>query len=697
MSFQTSFIPRSLILRLLISAILGLLPVLGSATTYTVNSDQDNTIDDRSCTLREAIQKATNNAGDDCGKEPPTAENRIVFTHSMTIKRTHSNTLNVNNRLIIDAEQHGVTIDGDGKKIFYLADSDSDLSLFNMILTNAYSSGAGGAVHVDNPSAKFTATQVRFLKNKASSTGGAIESRGHLQLTNVQFEENESGSDGGAINAGRGDLFLTNVSFFKNIAQGNGGAMAIDSGTTSQQNVALVAVDFTGNTANGNSNFNQESGGGALWLKNGGYAGVRFLLMLNTFTDNTAPNGNGGAMLIANGTKIDFPDEMELQAFVEEDLPNLANYLGSGLFNPSTFNLKKSLDTGVLLAKGLYSMHFTGNTAGGDGGALYNRGTTSILSSSFELNVSQRGGAIANNATSGKVLTLANTTLVGNAATENGSAIANLAAGQVKLINDTVAHNLGINGIYNDDVGGQFSALNTLFAHNGVDNCVGSVIANQFNNIQYPNPNPNSGCGSALVIDPELFAVTVPGVGLLNVVMILPFYDDSPANGAGNPAICDAAPIFNADARGWPFTRPGLMEEGTSCDIGAYESMGGALIQSGGNDSVIDFGRVRLMRFLDKKATLINTSDRDLTIKVLIDGTHQMNIFSIIEDGCSGALPSGENCAVAVRFRPTGYNDYISSLKVFKQIGSGKYSFSVLIDEIPLTGSGPYGLPSLSP
>ena len=686
MSFQAVFIPRNLIVRLLISAMLGLLPVLASAAIYTVNTKHDNEIDDSFCTLREAIQRATNNQGEkDCG-EGYDAENEIVFTDSMTIKLTVNEALNVNNRLTIDAQQYGVTIDGDGQQIFRLTSNKSDLSLFNMILRNGNSGGAGGAVYVQHQDAKFTATQVRFVLNSASTTGGAIHSEGHLQLTNVIFDVNEAGSHGGAIYARNGDLFLTNIEFVGNSAQGNGGAMMIDSTTTSQQNVALVAVDYTGNTANGDAN--QESGGGALWLKNSGDNDVRFLLMLNTFTNNTAPNGNGGALLVANGSEINFPDEMELEDFVQNTLPKLATYLGSGTFNPSSFNPHQWLDTGVLLAEGLYSVHFTGNVAGGDGGALYNRGTTSILSSSFQGNSSgQDGGSIAHNSNQSS-LTLANTTLVHNSALNNGSAIANLSGFSlspvVELINDTVAYNQGNSAIYSTGFS-SIRALNSLLAHNTSTNCQGAIDADT-SNLQYA---PNSGCGSAWVADPELFAAPAPGVGLSNVVTILPFLDNSPANGAGDSGICAAAPIFNVDARGLPFTRPGLMEEGTNCDIGAYESMGSALIHSTG----LDFERVFIGSYLDKDAVLINTSNRDYsTMGLTITGLANQNPFSIVNETCSGSLSSGESCTVTVRFKPTRARDYFNQLSV--KNGS---PFIATVDEIPLTGYGRYKLVEYQP
>ena len=615
----------------------------------------------------------------------------------MTI--TLSDPLYVHNTLSIDGEQHGVKIDGGGGRMFRLTHTESDLSLFNMHLLNGVG-GGGPAVYVQHQTGKFTATQVKFSGNMATSDGGAISTIGRLQLTDVQFEDNHSGGDGGAIFAGNGDAFLTAVTFTDNTAQGNGGAMAISSTDGNQQNVALVAVNFDSNTAYGSAH--QQSGGGALWLDNEAKdePNVRFLQMLNTFNNNQAPNGNGGAMLVTLGSEIHYPDGPELEDVLTDTLPGLAQTLHPFAVDPDSFDLDSFdlntlLDGGLLVAEGLYSVHFSGNQApNGSGGAIYNRGRISVLSSSFQGNTSgQFGGAVAHDTNNhSNFLTLANATFLGNHATVNGSAVANPSGGRVELIHDTLAYNGGNSAVYSAGSGAHLSARNTLLAANANHNCVGPIDADT-SNLQYA---PASGCGSAWSADPELFPAPIPGVGLMNVVTVLPFLDGGAANGAGDWSVCQSAPIFGLDARGFPFTRPGLMEPGNTCDIGAYESTG-TVIQSHG----LDFGRVAIGNSSTKKAVLLNDRDHSLAVDPAIGWSSYpvtSSPFSIVSDDCGVFLHSGESCTVEVRFAPTKYGEANGTLVLWSAFTTaGRLTARQSIDDISLTGVGYYRFSRTAP
>lgn len=191
----------------------------------------------------------------------------------------------------------------------------------------------------------------------------------------------------------------------------------------------------------------------------------------------------------------------------------------------------------------------------GYGGAGINNdyGTVTVHNSTLVENYADEGGGIRN----GAVLTVSNSTLVGNVAygLDGGGGIYNY--GTATVINSTLAsntaHKINGAGINNN---GTLTLQNSIVANsrNGA-NCNGGVV-NGGGNLSFPD----ASC-PGINADPYLGPLANNG-GPTFTMAIAP---TSAALDAGFDATCMATPIDHLDQRG--IARP----QGLHCDSGAYE------------------------------------------------------------------------------------------------------------------------------
>ncbi|MGA9335352.1 MAG: choice-of-anchor Q domain-containing protein, partial [Rudaea sp.] len=461
-------------------------------------------------------------------------------------------------------------ISNDGVIIFRVADG-GDFSITGANIHDCTAAGAGIAIHEQGTSS-LTLNTVTFTNIVATngSTGGAVlHNNGNLTLDDVHFIgcKNDDGmggkvGNGGALsisNVGLPEVASINNSTFLNNSAGEDGGAIYLSGTN---NISMTNVIFTSNTANGDSSSNTESGGGAIYAGNVAKNGVAPLWLMNNaqFISNSAPNGTGGAILLA-GSNL---------AYATVDFP---------------------------LAGGIVDANFTDNSAGGpapsgndprsgSGGAIYARGNLTVVQSSFvdiigaNSSTNSNGGAIAfYDPTGGFNLTLANVTLHGNTAALKGGAIANLLAttnqaGNVSLFNDTIDNNTsntmaGGGAFFNgNSTPANVTASNTIFSNSlgAGGNCGGGPFTNANTNLQFPGMD----CGAAIAsADPVLGSPTIH-LGPNIFVLTQDLGAGSAASGQGTQAVCDAGPVLTFDATGTPTIRPS--PSGSQCDIGAYEA-----------------------------------------------------------------------------------------------------------------------------
>ena len=345
---------------------------------------------------------------------------------------------------------------------------NATVNLYNLIFTNAYNQGHGGAIYnhgnlsiynctfvnntvVGDPeldfnyggaavfsyNGKLTIRDSYFVNNTGYEGGaiyGAADSDvvGVLDINNSKFENNKAttvNDAGGAIYAGNYLKFLiNNTEFIGNlaptkhsqyIAGGTGGAIYIRS---------TIASSIA------NSNFVNNSAfywGGAIKS----YAGSFDLTNCN-FTGNYA-GASGGALHISRSASL------------EDVVPTVNNCIFSNNDAGSTISAGGSSNRGgAICVEGIiavYNSAFYGNTAV-DGGAIYAgfannmidnctfvsnsavnggainnyHGSINVTNSYFEANIASYGGAIANYQTYGYV-NLLNNTYVENSAAYGGA------------------------------------------------------------------------------------------------------------------------------------------------------------------------------------------------------------------------------------------------------------------------------------
>jgi uncharacterized repeat protein (TIGR01451 family) len=303
------------------------------------------------------------------------------------------------------------------------------------------------------------------VTNGLSDSGGGISNNGGtLSLTNSVVTSNSAAQGGGIFNAGGGTVITTGAAFETNSASGNGGAVYNEASFQSRGDILS-----TNSGLNGGGIYNAAAG--------------NLTVTQNTFLVNFSI----GAGTIGGG------------ALFNLGLLSVAN---------STFGNNGTLN-------------------GGDGGALYQDGSTAQLTNvTFGENTAEgNGGGIYNNSGG---LVLVNVTLNLNSAASGG-------------------------GLFNN-AGGQASLLNTILADSTGDNCSGTITS-RGNNLDSLDTCGFGATGDIINTDPLLLGINANGGPTLTYAL----NTGSPAINTGNSAL----PTFTTDQRLYP--------RDANFDIGAYE------------------------------------------------------------------------------------------------------------------------------
>ena len=194
--------------------------------------------------------------------------------------------------------------------------------------------------------------------------------------------------------------------------------------------VTVTGSTFEGNkaTADGSS----VEGGGAIC----GYWASEWTITGSIFTANTAANAYGGAILL-HGAGSSNPAP-------------IANIYNSTFTNNSSGQSGGAIYTVAGSSLSIYNSDFSGNS-GYRGGAIFNSGTTTVVNSLFDANISVDDGAAINN-TAGAALSITNSTFQNHTPSgrnANGGAIYSLGELTIntsKFINNTLSNNSGSHG-----------------------------------------------------------------------------------------------------------------------------------------------------------------------------------------------------------------------------------------------------------
>lgn len=284
----------------------------------------------------------------------------------------------------------------------------------NLTISDSNFSGntAGISGVIDVRDGILTVDNSTFARNKATTSSGVIETftrNNTLKISNSTFSENEAPTYGAFGIFGISDHTITNSHFTGNKANytgtaedkdgdhGDGGAIFLGS----KARLTVTGSDFTANSASAD--------GGAIATRTNLQDQSQSALKIanSSFKQNTA--GDRGGAIYSN---------ISSNVISDTSFNSNSARLGGAIFNDDK-------DKASNVAKlELINSTFTGNKATEHGGALYNKGLTTITDSSFTNNNAGFGGAIFN--TAGAKLTLGNgITFTGNEATKAAGAIYN--------------------------------------------------------------------------------------------------------------------------------------------------------------------------------------------------------------------------------------------------------------------------------
>jgi hypothetical protein len=353
------------------------------------------------------------------------------------------------------------------------------------------------------------------IANGPALDGGGIVNNGALTITNSTVVGNggASNNNGGGI-YNQGTLAVANTTIAGNSAHRGGGIYNV--GTLVIAN-STVANNLT------SSNSGDDAGGG---IENVGTA----VVTTSTVVGNSAHRGGGissqGALTITTSTVKN--NTAPVRVFPRLiSIPNLP-------FDP--FDLNHPSDANPFHTMIVYDF------VGGDGGGIDNAGgTLTVTNSTVAGNSASQGGGISNNGT----LTITNSTIASNTGGGINTSLALDPMHPVNLTNTLVATNSG-----QPDVNGAISAAS--------NNLIGY---DSYNTNLTNGANGNLVGTSSQPLDPRLGALQDNGGPTFTMALL----SHSPAIDAGTNAVTGPPLNLTADQRGQP------RQFGAAVDIGAFE------------------------------------------------------------------------------------------------------------------------------
>ena len=284
---------------------------------------------------------------------------------------------------------------------------ETSATLTNCTFTNN-SSDQGGGIYTSS-FGTFSLAECTFTSNSATQ-GGGLYNKGDTNLNLCTFSNNSSQQEGGgAFVSGSanpsgisGTCALTSCVFEDNAAQ-SGGAIQIGETFNQPSSVTIQSCSFTDNTTT--------SRGGAI-NATGGNTSLNPVITISdsSFTGNNSPNYNSvGGAFSSEPADVHFQRCLFTQNRADS---GGAVYAENGQFDDCTFTDNTAFGSGdvfvggvggALAVGGCFSCFgdftrctgcvFTGNTAGGDGGGLFNGTANQCLLTNcvFESNTAPNG------------------------------------------------------------------------------------------------------------------------------------------------------------------------------------------------------------------------------------------------------------------------------------------------------------------
>ena len=233
-------------------------------------------------------------------------------------------------------------------------------------INNNRASGDGGAVYVNNQNISLQKSTI--ASNSAGNGGALYVNGGSIQINDEStISSNNALTSGGAAFVQNGKITLVkNVSMSNNSAtEGSGGVFYV---TKSAEYTGAVGVTTSTGTMSNNS---ATEGSGGVFFVNGGD-----IVLNGETTMNQNRANNGGAIALKGGT---------FSIHVNSEIKNNSATNGGGLW-------VENENSAIINCLG---GSFIGNTATGNGGALYAKGNfTFNFDANVRDNVAQNGGGL---------------------------------------------------------------------------------------------------------------------------------------------------------------------------------------------------------------------------------------------------------------------------------------------------------------
>jgi CSLREA domain-containing protein len=347
---------------------------------------------------------------------------------------------------------------------------------------------------------------------------------GHVILTRVVMQHCVNGGVVIPIHPGLSSALTVNESVLRwNTSTGSGGALNIGVSSTVTINRSVISENSAA------------LGGGLSVIGSDGGMGTSSVVMMvdSTVSGNTASTAGGGISL-GESHSVAGPAGIVLTRSTVSG--NTAPAGGGFRLFGNVFEPIAIITDSVV----------TGNTATGaaGGGAFYaDNGTAGFTGPSR--------------------LRLTNVTVSGNVSAGAGAAMRALATTRATLTNVTLAQNSSTTGAAVDGPV-ELRLTNSMLADNSGLNCAGVILSDGGHNLEYPD----ASCGLMLASDRHADPLLMPLANNGGPTLTHALPARSPAAGAGDSAVCRAAPVSGHDQRG--FIRPD-----DACDIGAYEQGSG--------------------------------------------------------------------------------------------------------------------------
>jgi CSLREA domain-containing protein len=448
------------------------------------------------------------------------------------------------------------------------------------ILSNTASS-SGGGVYLDGTA---TLNGGAILSNTAVTYGGGLYVSGTFTQTGESvIGHNTAGQRGGGVYALFGTVILNGGQIAHNRvtgtgddSYGGGGAYVGGSNVALIQTGSSTIIENTAKmhgggvyvsearvTLNGGqilSNTAEKKGGGVYLYGSVTLTQTAGLIACNAAQGTDTDDGGGGIYSLY---------ENRLTLSGGQILGNRANRGGGLYIRTGSFNLLGAEIVGnsaSLFGGGVYAGllgwstpikggRIISNTAGYGGGLYATAGSVTLERGQIVSNSanSEGGGVYHDTGGAAGVLTLINTTVSGNTASNDGGALVN-ASGTTVLTYTTVASNTtGTSGYGIQKGAGSILAKNTIIAYNSPWNCDSGALTSQGNNVAGDFTCGLGGSGDQPGVDPELASLADDKGTLVHAIA-----PGSPAHDAG---VCQTG--ITTDQRGVPRLAP--------CDVGAYE------------------------------------------------------------------------------------------------------------------------------